>query len=200
MENRGVWKWMEKELRTTKNRRVGMGSSWGRPLPETPRMHGFLCLPIHPTQSDEGTSGTYLCVRQGLRALRLTHQVTFWGGGAVPFFSKGLFSVQYSLWVFVIELVCGLLPAQQSFLGFSNSPEVCPVKPHGPSCRGIPPAALPQVRKEPDVWSHCPSSPAPSQGQLCASQLWAETIPITGLCLWVLSLLFLIFKKERQHG
>lgn len=122
------------------------------------------------------------------------------GGGAVPFFSKGLFSVQYSLWFFGIELVCGLLPAQQSFLGFSNSPEVCPVKPHGPSCRGIPPAALPQVRKEPDVWSHCPSSPAPSQGQLCASQLWAETIPITGLCLWVLSLLFLIFKKERQHG
>lgn len=42
-----------------------------------------------------GASGPYLCVRQGLRALRLTHQVSFCG--AVPFFRKGLFSVQRSL-------------------------------------------------------------------------------------------------------
>lgn len=138
MENRGVWKWVEKELRTTKNRRVGMGSSWGHPLPETPRMHGFLYLPIPPTWSDEGTSGTYLCVRQGLRALRLTHQVSFWG--AVPFFSKGLFSVQHSLWFFGIELVCGssASPAKLSWLQQLPRDVPCetswPVLPRHSSC------------------------------------------------------------------
>lgn len=53
MENRGVWGWMEKERRTTKNWRVGMGSSWGHRdvagpaahFQRLPRMHGFLCLP-----------------------------------------------------------------------------------------------------------------------------------------------------------
>ena len=164
-----MWKWMEKELRTTKNQRVGTGSSWGHSLPETPRMHGFLCLPIPPTWSDEGASGPYLCVRQGLRALRLTHQVSFCG--AVPFFRKGLFSVQRSLLVFFfffgIELVCGLLPAQQSFLGFSNSPGMCPVKPHGLSCRGIPPAVLPQV------W----------QGARCVKPLPRLASPLPGTAL-----------------
>lgn len=45
MENRGVWKWMEKELRTMKSWRVGVGSSWGHCLPETPRTHAFFACP-----------------------------------------------------------------------------------------------------------------------------------------------------------
>ena len=114
MENRGVWKWMEKELRTTKNRRVGMGSSWGHPLPETPRMHGFLCLPIPPTWFDEGTSGTYLCARQGLR---LTHQVSFWGGGLSPSSAKVCFLCNILFGFLVLSwCVASASPAKFSWL------------------------------------------------------------------------------------
>lgn len=131
----------------------------------------FLCLPIPPSRSDEEASGIYLCVRQGLRALRLTRQVSFWG--AVPFLSKGFFSVQSSLlFFFGIELVCGLLPAQQSFLGFSNSPGMCPVKPHGLSCRGLPPVVLPRGR----------------QGARCVEPLPPLASPLSGTALLLLAL------------
>lgn len=75
----------------------------------------FLCLPIPPSRSDEEASGIYLCVRQGLRALRLTRQVSFWG--AVPFLSKGFFSVQSSLLFFLVLSWCvGFCQPSKAFL------------------------------------------------------------------------------------
>jgi len=78
-----------------------------------------------------------------------------------------LYNVLFWFFFFGIELVCGLLPAQQSFLGFSNSPGMCPVKPQGLSCRGIPPAVLPQV------W----------QGARCVKPLPRLASPLPGTAL-----------------
>lgn len=116
------------------------GRGWPRcPLPEMPKDARVSFALASPTWPEEGNSGTSLCFRWGLRYLRPIHQVSIFS--FVPFLSKGLLPVQSSLLFFIIELMCVFLPAWQSFVGFSDSPWTCSVKPHGPDSHGIPPTA-----------------------------------------------------------
>lgn len=178
------------------------GRGWPScPLPETPKDAWLPLLAAPhppPVWPEERTSGTCLCVRQGLRVSDAsTRSVSL--GRCCPLPQQRFALCATFPFVFYIELMCGFLPAQQSFLGFSNSLGMCPVKPHGPSCRGIPPTAPPLVQRgarrvePPDS----PSTRSPSQGHLLPSRLWVETIPVVWLCLWGLFLLFLIFAVRR---
>lgn len=90
-----------------------------------PRIAALFAL-ASPTRPEEGASRTCLCIRWGRRGLRAIQQVRF--GVSSPSPSKVCSPCKFPFCFFIPELMCGILPAQQSFLGFDCSPQTCFVK------------------------------------------------------------------------
>lgn len=90
-----------------------------------PRMHGLLRLRPPP----HGLC-TLSLPEAGAWGSDLFSTSVFWV--LSPSSNNNVFSVQNPFGFFIVEMLYGFLPAQQSFLGFSNSLWTCPVQPPGP--------------------------------------------------------------------
>lgn len=138
-KNRGVWEWMKKEPRASENWRLGWlvlrasGCGWpSARFQRCPRTRGFLLF--WPPPCGLCTLSVHKAEARGLRPI---HQVRFLGFCSLPL-TKMCSLCKVPFWflfcfVFIVELICGFLPAQQSFLGFSDSLWTRPMKPPGPA-------------------------------------------------------------------
>lgn len=172
------------------------GSSWGNrgmagPAPaarDTWGCVGFFCLGL--PRLARGREPQYLSLRPaGDQGAQISPSGQFLGG-FVTFPSKGSLSGQSSFLFFITELMCGFLPTQQSFLGFSSSPRTCSVKPHGPAHSPLSGAA--RARWWGATGLSWPLLPPLPQGHLCPSRLCAEAAPTFWLCLRGLFLLLIL--------
>jgi hypothetical protein len=87
----------------------------------------------------------------------------------------------------MIGFLCGFLPAQQSSLGFSDSPQTWSMKPQDPTCQGLPSPLCSGLGGS----SRCGVPSFSCLLQPCLSTLSCSS-PYLGLCLWACFLFCLL--------